>query len=548
MNRPWLESYDRYVPRSLHIPEANLAIFLESHCLKRYSKQPAFCLQDFYLTYSQVFRYARAFAGFLLSRGLAPAQNVAIVLPNLFHMPVSYLGSLLAGNTAVLLSPLSTSRELEFFFKDSEATCVVTVDLLQDRVIPAAESAGIKNLIVGSAINFLPLKTRVLAWIFKRKNLHSVVGGGIPFCRVLGEPARVLPPSSIPEAPAVLIYTGGTTGIPKAVVLTHRNLLANMLQCDAWFPHIVPQQKTVASVVPLFHSFGLTVCLNFSMYRGLVSHLHPRFSLQAFAEALVRNPPIVLPGSPSLFQALAGVAGKKYDFRGIVFAISGAAPLNPATLLEFEEKTGSIFVEGYGLTETSPVTHITPLFGKRKLRSIGVPVPETDARIVDLDDGLRDVPEGTEGELVIKGPQVMAGYWRKPEETAQALRDGWLYTGDIAKMDSDGFFYIVDRKKDLIIVNGMNVYSAEVEREALKFPGVKDAAVVGIPDEVSGEAVRLFVIPDSDHPPDKTQLRNFLSQSLAPHKVPKIISFVEDFPRNFLGKVLKRELRKQSAT
>lgn len=546
MSRPWLDFYDRYVPRTLTIPDAAVAPFLEAHCLPKFADAPAFRLQDYTLTYREVFSFARRFAGFLINRGLAPAQQTALVLPNLFHTPVSYLGTLFAGNTAVLLNPLYTRSELEMFFRDSEATAVVTVDFLQDQVLPAAESVGIKTAIVGSVLDFLPAKIQVLARLFKRQSLIPVRTGALSFSAVIRESTRSLPPPPAPDSPAVFIYTGGTTGLPKAAVLTHRNLLANMLQCDAWFPKIVPHHKTVASVIPFFHSFGLTVCLNFSMYRGLVSHLHPRFSLSSFAEALAKFPPVILPGSPSLFQALLDVAGKKYDLRGIVFAVSGAAPLNPDILIQFENKTGCIFVEGFGLTETSPVTHITPLFGKRKLGSVGVPVPETDARIIDLEDPTREMSAGTEGELILRGPQVMAGYWKRPDETAQVIRDGWLYTGDIARMDADGYFYIVDRKKDLIIVNGLNVYSAEVEREALKFPGVKEAAVIGVPDKISGEAVHLFVVPDSDRPPDKSQLRRFLAESLAPHKVPKSIEFLEDFPRNFLGKVLKRELRKRA--
>jgi long-chain acyl-CoA synthetase len=524
-----------------------LAHFLESRCLPKFGQRPAFRVQEYTLTYARVFSEARAFADFLVRGSLAPGQATALVLPNLFHFPVSYFGALLAGNTVVLLNPLYTTRELEPFFKDSGATAVVTVDLLQERVLPAAENAGIRTNVVGSTIDLLPAHIQWLARVLKRGSLVPVRKGAIPFRVALRETAASLPLASAPDSPAVLIYTGGTTGTPKAAVLTHRNLIANMLQCDAWFPRIVPEHKTVAAAIPFFHSFGLTVCLNFSMYRGLVSHLHPRFSLPAFAEALVKDPPVILPGSPSLFQALLSVAGKKYDLSGIVFAISGSAPLNPNTLIGFEEKTGCIFVEGFGLTEASPVTHITPLFGRRKVGSVGVPIPETDARIVDMDDGVTDLPIGAEGELVVKGPQVMAGYWNRPDETARVIRDGWLYTGDIARMDADGFFYIVDRKKDLIIVNGLNVYPVEVESEAMKFPGVKEAAAIGIPDKVSGEAVKLFVIPDPESMPDKTKLRAYLSESLAPHKVPRSVDFLDDFPRNFIGKVLKRELRKRAA-
>jgi len=545
MTRPWLDAYDRYVPTRLEIPDAAIGPFLESWCLPRFGAQPALKLQEFTLCYRDVFFAARAFAGFLLRRGLAPGQQTALVVPNLFHFPVAYFGALLAGNTAVLLNPLYTTHELEPFFKDSESTAVITIDMLQDRVLPAAENAGIKTVVVGSTIDLLPRRVQWLARIFRRKNLIRVRKGAVPFAAALREEPGRFPIPPAPDQPAVLIYTGGTTGTPKAATLTHRNLLANMLQCDAWFPHITPHQKTVAAAIPFFHSFGLTVCLNFSMYRGLVSHLHPRFSLQAFAESLVKDPPVILPGSPSLFQALLSVADRKYDLKGIVFAVSGAAPLNPSTLIQFEEKTRCIFVEGFGLTEASPVTHITPLFGKRKLGSVGVPIPETDARIVDMDDGKTDVPPGTEGELIIRGPQVMAGYWKKPEETANVIRDGWLYTGDIARMDPDGFFYIVDRKKDLIIVNGLNVYPIEIEQQAMKYPGVKEAAAVGVQDRISGEAVVLFVVPDPENPPDKTKLRAFLSESLAPHKVPRSIEFLDDFPRTFIGKVLKRELRKR---
>ncbi|HVH32004.1 MAG TPA: long-chain fatty acid--CoA ligase, partial [bacterium] len=345
-----------------------------------------------------------------------------------------------------------------------------------------------------------------------------------------------------PDQPAVLLYTGGTTGIPKGAVLSHRNLVCNILQSRAWFPQLQPGRDVVLGILPFFHSYGMTSVMNLAVASGLTTVLIPRFQIDALLQAIAKYRPQLLPGVPTIYAAIISHPQvTRYDLRSIRACVSGAAPLPREIQTRFETLTGGRLVEGYGQTEASPVTHANPLEGTRKTGSIGVPFPDTDARIVD-DTGERVLPSGDVGELTIRGPQVMQGYWHQPEETAQALRGGWLFTGDMAKMDEDGFFYIVDRKKDLIISGGLNVYPREVDEVLYAHPAVLEAAVVGMPDPYKGEVVKAFVVLRDGHRATADDLIAHCKRQLAPHKVPRSVEFRRELPKSMVGKILRRAL------
>ena len=539
---PWFGQYDRFVPREIEVPDQTLPQFLEERVFRRYRSEPALRLDRFTWSYADLRRLLGAVARRLLSEGLAPARRWAIVLPNLPQTAVLHLGNLYAGNTSVFLNPLYSVSELSYLLRVSEVSGVWTLDLLQEKVLPAARECGLPVWVTHIG-DLLPSGVRVAGRWLRRLPHVSRDRSAEPLAPWFRGPNLEAPPKRKPDEVAVFLGTGGTTGFPKMAMLTHRNLVANALQCDAWFPRIVPRNSRISAVIPFFHSFGLTVCLHFALLRGLEVHIFPRLQFPGFFDALHTYPPLLLPGPPSLFRTLNHYLRRRPLAEPPAFAVSGSAPLPVEVLEEYERLTGAILIEGYGLTEASPVTHITPLFGRRKPGSIGVPVPSTEARIADPEDPERTLEVGEEGELLIRGPQVMAGYWKAEEETRETLWRGWLRTGDIARMDGEGFFYILDRKKDLILVSGFNVYPREIEEVARQFPGVEDAAAVGIPDAHTGEAVQLYVQVSEGAQVTPEALHRFLSERLAPHKRPRKIHLCRELPRNFLGKVLRRQLR-----
>jgi long-chain acyl-CoA synthetase len=354
-------------------------------------------------------------------------------------------------------------------------------------------------------------------------------------------------PAVSPEDLAILQYTGGTTGLSKGAMLTHRNLVCNAYQMKNWYFAVEEGKEVVLAVLPLFHSYGIAVCMNFSIITGSTILLLPRFSPVELLKAIQENRVTLFPGIPGIYTALIHYRGlKKYSLSTIRFCISGAAPLPISVIKEFEQLTGGMILEGYGLSEASPVTHSNPLYKERKAGSIGLPLSDTDCKIVDLETGSRELPPGEEGELCIKGPQVMKGYWNRPEETSQTIRGGWLYTGDIARMDSDGYFYIVDRKKDMIICEGFNVYPQEIDDLLLRHPKILEAATVGIPDELRGEKIYSYIVLREDETATPEEILAYCRENLAKYKIPKRILIRKYLPKSPLGKILKRELKKEA--
>ena len=414
------------------------------------------------------------------------------------------------------------------------------------------ECVGIQRILVSDLNPWMGFPISLFYPLVKRRRYGKIRVPQAPWIRgfeALTTGGGAPPPIAVDAAQdvAVLQYTGGTTGTPKGAMLTHRNLRANSMQATAWLPRAKKGTEVFLSVIPFFHVYGLTTALLAAIELAAVMVIHPDpRDIKATLKLVHKHRVTIFPGVPAQFTAIVNRKdAAKYDLKSITACISGSAPLPNEIRRRFEAVTGGKLVEGYGLSEASPVTHANPLYGTIK-EAIGIPFPDTEARVVDVDRGetMMDVDES--GELIIRGPQVMKGYWGKPEETGQVLRGGWLYTGDIAKMDQDGYFYILDRKKDVVITSGFNVYPVEVEEVLFQHPAVLEAAVIGVADERRGEVVKAFVVRKETEMVTAEDLLAFCKDRLAPFKVPRLIEFRKELPKTLVGKVLKRALREES--
>jgi long-chain acyl-CoA synthetase len=494
--------------------------------------------------------------------GVQRGDRVGLVLPNCPQYVIAYFATLRLGAVVVGNNPLYTERELSHQLKDSGSEVVVTVDVLYPKVAAVRDEAGIREIVVGKLTDFTPFPVNLLA---PRKLKRHALAEGEPWPPVPAD-AKVrwwkeMMSGSYPASPAAhvdaksdlagLIYTGGTTGLSKGAMLSHFNLVTNVMQGASWFPDLREGKEAVMCIIPFFHAFGMTVAMNFGISIGAKLILMPRFELEPTLKVIEKEKATLFPGVPRLYIAInEGKETSKYDLSSIRACFSGAAPLPLAVAEKFERITGGKIVEGYGLTETSPITHANPIEGKRKPGSIGLPVPDTDGKIVDLDDWTKEIPPGQEGELAISGPQVMQGYFGRPEETAGMIKEDaagrrWLLTGDIARMDEEGYFFIVDRKKDMILVSGFNVYPTEIEQVIHRHPKVQKVCVVGIPDQTTGEAVKAYVVLRQDESATPEEIRDFTRSDefgLAGYKVPKHVEFRDALPETLVGKVLRRVL------
>ncbi len=553
LSRPWLESYPEGVPRSLDYPRVPLQHLLEE-AARRFPDHPAIIYYGRRISYQELDELTRMIAAALHELGVRKGDRVSLNLPNLPQFVIAFYGTLRLGAIAVQTNPMYTERELIELVEDSGAETMITLDLLYPRVAAIQPKTHLKRVILTGAGEFLPGLKRALYPLKLRLEGKRVKLGGkgkgefyrfgelLRSCRTLRPPKVELSPE---EDVAVLQYTGGTTGMPKGAMLTHWNLVANALQTRAWFLQAEEGEERTLAVLPFFHVYGMTVAMNLTVALGSAMILVPRFQIDEVLKLISKFRPTMFPGAPTIYVALNSHPHiKRYRISSIKECISGSAPLPVEVKRRFEELTGGRLVEGYGLSEASPVTHCNPLDGRDVPGSIGIPLPDTDAKIVDPESG-EELGVGEVGELLVRGPQVMKGYWRRPEETAQALRGGWLHTGDIARMDERGYFYIVDRRKDVIIASGYNVYPREVEEVIHQHPKVAEAAVIGVPDPYRGETVKAFIVPKEGEELDEEELLAFLRERLARYKVPKLIEFRESLPKTAVGKVLKRELRAQ---
>ena len=555
LERPWLGSWPEGVPKSIDYPEIPVHELLR-RAAKEFGDRPAITFYGKSISYRALDAAVDRFAAGLRGIGVLPGDLVSLVLPNTPHFIVAFFGVLRAGGIVVQTNPLYTPRELEGLWTDAGVETVVTLDLFWHNVSKARANAGVKRLVVCDVGEFLKAPLRQLYPIKKRRDLKKQghwpldiphEAGIHRFADLARTPAS--PPSetraSLDDV-AVLQYTGGTTGTSKGAMLTNRNLIANAMQVAAWFSAGSHRSEKLLGAIPLFHVYGLTAVMLFSVVAGIEVILYPNpREIGAILKLINKTKPSLFPGVPTMYIAiLRHPKLAKYDLRSIRACISGAAPLPNEVRKQFEAATGGRLVEGYGLTEASPVTHCNPLNGVVK-ECIGIPFPDTDAKVVDSDDPSRELAQGEVGELAVRGPQVMKGYWNKPEETKMVLRDGWLLTGDLAKMDADGYFYIVDRKKDMILCSGYNVYPREVEEVLFMHPAVGDAAAIGVPDAYRGETVKAFVVLKPGKTATEADLIAFCKERLAPFKVPKAVEFATALPMSLVGKVLRRQLREQ---
>ncbi len=547
-NRPWTKFYEPSVAPTLTYPDLTLGAIL-SRTARKFPDRTALLFYGRTISYAELDALANRFARGLMRLGIRKGDRVALMLPNVPHMVIAYYGTLRTGAVAVPTNPLYHDHELEVQLRDSGAKAIVALDLFYPVISHVLPRTEVKDIILGNIKDYLPFPKNLLYPLKARLDKQWVSVKRITpvhdFPGLLAEGPAVQPDTAVdPDDVALLQYTGGTTGVPKGAILTHRNLVVNAVQSRAWLTLRNEGESVILAVIPFFHVYGMTTAMNLGILIGAKLILLPKFHTKEVVEIIEKERPQIFPGIQAMYLAIGNYPRiQDHDLSSLTVAISGAGPLMREVQDRFEYLTKARIVEGYGLSEASPVTHANPIFGNRKIGSIGLPWPDLDARIVDLESGTRTLVPGETGELVVRGPQVMQGYWNKPDETARALRDGWLHTGDIAKMDEDGYFFIVDRIKDMIKTVGENVYPREVEEVLYTHPKVKEAVVVGIPQEFLGEEIKAYLVLKEGMTATAEEIIEFCREQLSKFKVPKEVEFRMDLPKTLVGKVLRRVLK-----
>ncbi|MFC3040057.1 long-chain-fatty-acid--CoA ligase [Virgibacillus xinjiangensis] len=546
--KKWYAQYPEEIPTSIAYEKKPLHSFL-METVARFPKKKALYFMGLDLSYEDLLSQAQRMANYLQSLGLSKGDKVAVMLPNCPQAVISYYAVLLAGGIVVQTNPLYKERELEYQLKDSEATFIVCLDILLPRVTNVRDKTALKHTVVASIKDYLPFPKNLFYPIVQKKQYNMVVKveqtedthvwkqmmaiAGEEFKEVEVDPQEDL---------ALLQYTGGTTGYPKGVMLTHFNLTANVQMAQAWLYHTKKEDDIILGVLPFFHVYGMTTVMNMSIMQGSKMVLLPNYQPEKVLQTIHRQKPTLFPGAPTMYIGLLNHPSlQKYDVSSIEACISGSAPLPGEIQEQFESVTGGRLVEGYGLTETSPVTHSNFVWGRRVNGSIGVPWPDTDAKIINFDTE-EEAAVGEVGEIVVKGPQVMKGYWNRPEETEKVLKGGWFHTGDLGYMDDNGYFYIVDRKKDMIIASGFNIYPREVEEVLYEHQEVQEVVVAGVPDAYRGETVKAYVVRKKGSTISEEELDQFCRERLSTFKVPKLYEFREELPKTAVGKILRRQL------
>lgn len=527
-SRPWLNNY----PTRSTLEYPNISLY---HYLKKvadeYPDRTALIFVADQVTYREMMENIDRMATAFNSMGLNKGDRIALMLPNCFAFVYSFYAAMKLGLVVAQLNPLLTARELSFIVRDSDAKVLIAADAVFQTIEQAMLDQDIENLVV------VPLTGQDIG-------VDAMLFDDILQQHEPNPPKVEIDPK---KDLAVLQYTGGTTGFPKGVMLTHFNLIANaemtLEVMREWLKKFGGREIFCMGLLPFFHSYGMTCCLTTALTipSGLI--LVPQFNADLIFYLIQQYQPAIFPGVPTAFMALMNHPEvENHNLGSIDICISGAAALPVEVLEQFEQKTGASILEGYGLSEASPITHCNPFLGVRKPGSIGVPYPDTDCKIVDPEKGDQELPAGEEGELIIKGPQVMSGYWNRPNDTAVALRDGWLYTGDIARMDEDGYFYIVDRKKDMIIYGGNNIYPREVEEILYEHPKVAEAVCIGVPEKYFGEVVKAFIVLKDGMEATPEEIIEFCRPRLIKYKVPRQVEFRSELPKTMVGKFLRKDL------
>ncbi|WNF06897.1 long-chain-fatty-acid--CoA ligase [Brevibacillus borstelensis] len=509
--------------------QSTLPQMLEQTC-KRFPWRCAVYFKGQQWDYGTLGVLVKKFAAGLHSLGIGQGDRVAVMLPNCPHYVAAYYGILQLGGIVVQVNPMAVPAELEHYLTDSGAKALITFAPFLPVVEKVKSAEGLAARII---VELPPTDSELPAGWLRFENVMAL--------------AEDLPEVSVsPDDIAVLQYTGGTTGRSKGAMLTHQNLYANAYQSHIIMGGDVDNPDRILTVIPLFHVYGMTVCMNMAIFGGSQQVMLPRFDLEEVLQTIKDTKPTVFPGVPTMYVAVnAHPQAEEYGISSIRLCASGSAPLPVEVIKGFEAKTQGMILEGFGLTEASPVTHFNPR-DKRKAGSIGTAIPFTESKIVSLQDGETELGPNEAGELVVRGPQVMTGYWGMPEETAATLKDGWLYTGDIAYKDEEGYYYIIDRKKDLIIAGGFNIYPREVEEVLYQHAAVQEAVVIGVPDAYRGETIKAFVVPKKGVVLTEEEITDFCRENMAAYKVPRIIEFRDALPKTAVGKILRRTLREEA--
>jgi long-chain acyl-CoA synthetase len=544
--KPWHKSYAPGVPHEVGFEKVSMPEALTRNA-RQFPDHAALLYMGKEISFRELERQVNRFGRALLELGVRKGDKVAMLLPNIPQIVVAIYATFRIGGVAVMNNPLYTERELEYQLNDSDSKILVTLDLLLPRALNLKGKTKIETIITCHINDYLPFPKKQLFPIVK-KQMYRKVQPQKGVSEFLGL-VKKYSDAPVENAAgwddlAAFIYTGGTTGVSKGVMLTHANLSSNVQQFNAWFPDLKKGEQSILAVFPFFHSAGFTAIQNFCIWSGNTDILVPRPEAGTIVEMLKKFKPNFLPAVPTIFVGLLNSEEfRKMDLSFIRGFFSGAAPLAADTIQQLKDLTGATMLEVYGLTETTPIATVTPWGGKIKPGTVGVPVPSTDVKIADIETGKEEMKQGIPGEIIIKGPQIMKGYYKKPEETAAVLKEGWLYTGDIGIFDEDGYLTIVDRKKDMIIASGYNIYPREIDEILFEHPKILEACAIGVPDAYRGETLKAFIVAKPGEILTQEEVSQWCKERLAAYKVPKIIEFVEALPKSAIGKILRREVR-----
>jgi len=542
----WYKSYAPGIKPNIDYQKVTISQAL-TRSAENYPDKTAINFMGKKISYADLNGMVNQFSRLLIDLGVQEGDKVAVCTPNIPQLIVTNLAIFRIGAVAVQNNPLFSERELEYQLADSDSKIIITFSLLVPRIQKIMPNTKIQKIIACHIHSYLPPLLRVLFPVVKKamcKKIEPTEDLLVFKDEIVKYSPEPVEDKSRWEALSTLLYTGGTTGVSKGVMLSHANISSNVQQIVGWFTGMDPGVHKMAGTIPVFHSAGYTVVQNLNIWQGWEDILIPRPDPETIYGVLKKNKPTILPGVPTIFVGLLNNPKfRKMDLSFIRGFFSGAAPLAMETIRDLKELTGATMVEVYGMTEASPVATATPWGAKIKAGTVGVPFPDTDIKIVDVDNWKKKLPVGEAGEIAIKGPQIMMGYYNKPEETKNALKDGWFYSGDIGVFDDEGYLSIVDRKKDMIIAGGYNIYPVELDNTLYDHPKILEACTVGVPDKYRGETVKAFIVPKPGETLTEEEIIAFCKERLSAYKVPKIIEFMDELPKSAIGKVLRRKLR-----
>jgi long-chain acyl-CoA synthetase len=548
VNKPWLSLYPEEIPHEINFEGRTLQSYLKQ-AAEEFPTKTAISFLGKKLTFEEVYDQSLKLANYLKGLGIEKGDRVSIMLPNCPQAVISYYGVLFAGGIVVQTNPLYMERELEYQVNDSDSEIIITLDILYPRVSKVKALTKLKHVIVTGIKDYLPFPKNLLYPFVQKKQYGLVVkvehsGENHLFTEIIkqSEAQTIDVPIDPKEDLALLQYTGGTTGFPKGVMLTHLNLVSNTMMCVKWMYRCKRAQEKVIGILPFFHVYGMTAVMNLSIMQAFEMVLLPKFDPETTLKTIQKEKPTLFPGAPTIYIALLNHPDiQKYDLSSIDSCISGSAALPVEVQEQFERVTGGKLVEGYGLSEASPVTHANFLWDERVSGSIGIPWPNTESVVLSMETG--ELAETNEiGEIAVRGPQIMKGYWKRKEETEAVLKDGWLLTGDLGYMDERGYFYVVDRKKDMIIAGGFNIYPREIEEVLYEHDQIQEVVVAGIPDPYRGETVKAYIVKKKDATLTEEELDKYARKHLAAYKVPRLYEFRDELPKTAVGKILRRAL------